>query len=134
MPTDGLGVKVRRRGRLVLGLALLFLPAAARPQGVSSPIPLKIDANEWDARLLLEKLNKHGSFARVESGYTYVVKYETTRDSSGFMSGYPAGVATVCNAEGRELFRVEKLSGFGEGKATDHVAKEIAKRLKKKFH
>jgi len=114
---------------------LSLIPSPSSGQKPTETIQIKIDANEWNRRALLEKLNDHGAKSNwifvLDEKYKYLIHFETGKTEravivkgTGGTRGYDAGFATVCDDHDNELFRITKESGFGEAKVTDHAARD----------
>ncbi len=91
---------------------------------------------------LLEKLNENGTkhgmkFIPVEKGYDYKVRFTTGKTQEAGIVGaiggtfdYDAGFATVHDSHDAELFQI-KRQGWSERGATNKIAKEIIKRIRR---
>jgi hypothetical protein len=126
----------------VLMVGVCTARSNAQSDSPKATYPVKIEATELDAIVLLQKLNENGkydgiSFARVESGYTYLIKFETFqgtqssffRGSGGEYNSSGAG-AKVYDPKGLELFEFVRANRGTDKAATNSVAKEIIKRIK----
>jgi hypothetical protein len=128
----------------VILVAMMGMCAARSTAQSNSPqitYSVKTDATELDAMVLIQKLNENGksngvSFVRVESGYAYLIKFETFqgtqsvtfRGSGGDLNTSNAG-AKVFDPKGLELFEFVRAGRGTDKAATNSVAKEIIKRI-----
>ncbi len=123
-------------------LALAFtLPSLA--QSTSSPAPIKVllEANEWNRKQLLEKLNENGAkhrikFISAEKDYDYKIQFTTGKtqeamvvQGTGGTADYDTGFATVYDSHDAELFQIKREGMWSERGATNKIAKEIIKRI-----
>ena len=104
--------------------------------------PVKIEATELDALILMQKLNEKGgsdniSFVRVESDFTYLIKFETFQGNSSVLFSGSGGSfntssagAKVFDPKGVDLFEFIRANRGTDKGATNAAAEEIIKRIK----
>ena len=119
-------------------LAVLLLACApcfaqAPLQGVT--LKVRVEANEFDKKLLLEKLNDNGkdhhlTFVAADEGYDYRIEFKTFQQTTAEGSRRSAAKTTVYDKDGNDLFRFSRDSRYTDTGATNAVAKEIIKRLR----
>ena len=125
----------------IVGVSLCCAVAVAKvPPKV---LKVKIEGTELDRKMLLRQLNVNGAdhrmtFELVEADYDYRIVFatgqgttQTTIWGSGGSLNSSNASADVFDLKGTELFRFErKQRGTDEG-ATNAVAEEIIKRIRK---
>ncbi|HVA17071.1 MAG TPA: hypothetical protein VMV59_05080 [Candidatus Dormibacteraeota bacterium] len=106
-------------------------------------IRVKIEANQWDKDLILQKLNQHGQshhlkFEAADDGYQYRVTFATGQKRNVLLEIMGAGAVnyskadvTVYDSKGVALFQFERDNRYTDSGATNAAAKEIIKRLVK---
>jgi hypothetical protein len=136
-------VRTGRLGWILLATTLPWGARTAQRSAAPETLKVKIEAPEWDKKLLLEKLQSLGTrkglnFEMAETGFDYRIVFETgQQERTGF--GYGVGVsinassagAKVYDSKGAELFQFERRGRFTDVGATNAVAKEVVKRLVK---
>ena len=139
---------------LSIGLFILFLCTSMLGQNSSagtSPVEtirIKIDANELDRRMLLEKLNARGlerpehkvKFELADQEFAYRIVFATDQEtalsnryghSGGGTYNSSTASATVYDSNGAELFQFKRRLRATDSGSTNAVAKEIIKRIMK---
>jgi hypothetical protein len=131
-----------RNTSLILGVGLLivvFHTLCLGQNSSSQVIGVKLEANQWDADLLLKKLNEHGrgrhlEFVLADEGYEYRIAFETGQKPVGTVYGdvnASVGTTTVYDAQEKEVFSFRREGRWTDSGATNAAAKEIIKRLYK---
>jgi hypothetical protein len=132
---------MRTLGILVVGL-LLGAPQCLA-QKVTHTIKIKLEANQWDSGLILEKLNDHGSdhglrFETADQNYDYRITFATGQHKNTLLGLAGAGAVnyskagvTAYDAKGNELFNFQRENRYTDTGAANAAAKEIIKRLLK---
>ena len=130
---------------LALALLVLAFPAsgpAAKAAADPQTVKVKIEASEFDRRLLLEKLNEHAAergmkFVSDDKEYKYVIEF-AVEQGKAWTSGPGGGSyntseakVTVYDDQEVEMFRFSRAQRRTDGGATNAVAKEIIKRMLK---
>lgn len=131
---------------LALALLVLAFPAngpAAKPAADPQTVKVKIEASEFDRRLLLQKLNEHAAehgmkFVADEKEYSYRITF-TVEQGKGWNTGAGSGGSyntseaktTVFDDQDMELFSFTRAQRRTDSGATNAVAKEIIKRMLK---
>ena len=137
---------------LTIALLLLFCTSLlAQNAPASRPletIRIKIDANELDRRMLLEKLNARGlerpehkvKFELADQDFTYRIVFATDQEtalsnryghSGGGTYNSSTASATVYDNNGAALFQFKRRLRVTDSGSTNAVAKEIIKRIMK---
>jgi len=135
---------MKRTAIALLALALvssfLYAQSNAKPQTASlQPLRVAIEATELDRKMLLEKLNAHGSdhklkFILSEKDFDYRIVFGTGQ--RGYQTAYgevnsSGSSVQVFDANGTELFAFNRAGRATDSGATNAAAKEIIKRLRK---
>lgn len=135
----------KRRLRLALGTVLVMLAtilSAQTPASSAKTLRVKIEANNYNQKLLLDKLKQHGrerqlDFKVSDDNFDYRITFDVNYVpalAGASMTGSYAS-ARVYDANGRMLFGLERNSrvlwGDTDARATDKVAKEIINLLLK---
>ncbi|HKW18438.1 MAG TPA: hypothetical protein VJO35_13105 [Terriglobales bacterium] len=106
-------------------------------------LKVKIEANQWDQNLILQKLNQHAAshhlrFEVAEDGYQYRITFATGQKRNTLLAAMGAGAVnyskadvTVYDGKGAALFQFERDNRYTDSGATNAAAKEIIKRLVK---
>jgi len=108
-------------------------------------VKVKIEGSELDRRMLLERLNAHGperkmKFELADQEFNYRIVFETDQEtalSGGWRHGgggtynTSSANADVYDARGNELFKFNRRLRARDSGATNAVAKEIIRRLRK---
>lgn len=128
---------------LALALLVLAFPASVPAKAAVEPetVKVKIEANEMDRRLLLQKLNEHGAekgmkFVLDEKSFRYRIEF-STEQGRGWTSGDAGGGSyntseaktTVYDDQNGELFHFMRAQRRTDAGAANAVAKEIIKRI-----
>jgi hypothetical protein len=104
-------------------------------------VKVKMESNQWDRDLVLEKLNHHGAshrlkFEVVEEGFDYRITFATGQHKNTLLGLAGAGAVNYSKAEvtaydskGTELFQFQRENRYTDSGATNAAAKEIIKRL-----
>ena len=122
-----------------------FAQKASADAPAAEIVKVKIDGPELDRRMLLERLNAHGpdhkmKFELVDEEFTYRIVFETDQEtalSGGWRHGgggtynTSSANADVYDARGNELFKFNRRLRARDSGATNAVAKEIIRRLRK---
>jgi hypothetical protein len=130
---------------LALMLLVLAFPGSGPAKAATEPqtVKVKIEASEMDRRMLLEKLNDHGTehgmkFVLDDKEFNYRINF-TVEQGHGWSSGAGSGgsyntseaKATVYDDKDGELFSFKRAQRRTDSGATNAVAKEIIKRMLK---
>jgi hypothetical protein len=133
--------RMRTFAALILTASLGICPAQVSPQRTA--LKLKIEAPELDRRMLLDRLNSHGSehgmkFELSDTGFDYRIVFQTSQGSAqalaaGSGGSFNTSVATadVFDSNEKELFRFDRKNRWTDSGAANAVAKEIIKRMLK---
>jgi hypothetical protein len=125
-------IKVKIDVMLDRQLGYLFTTKQAIP-AISSKSWVPSDSDDRNRNLLLSKLNKHCdkglSFQNVAEGFDYRIVFSSGFD--GLLTWHSAN-AVVFDAGGSELFRTYQTNRMTDASATDWVAKDIIKRLRRR--
>jgi hypothetical protein len=128
---------------LALFLFATVLPAAYAQTNAKTqnpqPVKITIEATELDKKMLLQKLNEHGTdhklkFVLSETDFDYRVVFSTGQ--RGYQTGYgemnsSGSSVQVYDSKGTELFAFNRAGRATDSGATNAAAKEIIKRLRK---
>lgn len=104
-----------------------------------APRKIKIESTLLDQKMILEKLNSHGSshhliFVLADDEFDYRIVFSTRQKPVGTVYGdinASTASTSVFNSRGEELFEFERSGRWTDSGATNAVAKEIIKRLLK---
>ena len=104
-------------------------------------IKVKIEANQWDKEMILQKLNQHAEghhlkFEAAEDGYQYRITFATGQNKNTLLGVMGAGAVnyskadvTVYDSKGTDLFQFQRENRYTDSGAANAAAKEIIKRL-----
>src|SRR5215813_12889067 len=120
---------------LALALLVLAFPASAPAKAATEPetVKVKIEASEFDRRLLLQKLNEHGSehgmkFVADDKGFNYRIQF-AVEQGKGWNTGAGSGGSyntseartTVFDDQDSELFSFSRAQRRTDSGATNAV-------------
>lgn len=100
---------------------------------------VKVESTKLDQKMLVEKLNSHGAehgfkFVLAEQDFDYRIVFGTAQ--GGVMTVYgqmnsSEALTQIFDSNGTELFEFKRAGRATDSGATNAVAKEIVKRLRK---
>ena len=121
---------------LLFALAPLGLAQTKSPV---SDLKVKIEATEFDRKMLLERLNANGAshhlkFVMAEQDFDYRIVFGTGQKPVGTIYGdinASMGSTAVYDPQGKEVFEFRREGRWTDSGATNAISKEIIKRLLK---
>ena len=127
----------------IIVVAFLMLSpknCAAQSTHAARTLRVKIEASDWDRKLLLEKLNAHAAGHRLkfdlvdkdsDEGFDYRIVFATEQQSNVSYLGLNTSTARaqVFDGKGNELFQFQRGGRSRDTGAANAAAKEIIKRI-----
>ena len=119
---------------------LASLPLFGQQQvSTAQPIKIKIEGNQWDSALMLNKLNEHGAdhglkFELADKDFEYRLVFsigQSTGTTYGSSSSLNSATVEVYDPQGTAIFKVFRNNRFSERGIANAVSKEVVKRLLK---